>query len=158
VAVSNAACNTFDLVHSMQNSHNFGYLRPMHNTRLTNNFFDLNIKGKVFSSKAYGFVCYNKIVRDTFLELGFPSGKKSVSVKVPESILYSKNKELSFLGSKKKISSYLANQMPEDPEKIISGFQHKIMSKKKNNARNTYESPYSSMNNNSYNICIWITI
>ena len=61
---------------------------------LFNNFFSLDIKGKIFSSETYGFVCYNKIIRDALLELGFPSGKKSNYVKIPEIILNSKNKVL----------------------------------------------------------------
>lgn len=60
---------------------------------LFNNFFNLNIKGKKFPN-TYGFACYNKKVRDIFLELGFPKGKKSDSVRVPEIILNGKNKEL----------------------------------------------------------------
>ncbi|MFA7708254.1 MAG: LAGLIDADG family homing endonuclease [Candidatus Pacearchaeota archaeon] len=60
---------------------------------LLNNLFNLSINGKTFSS-TYGFVCYNRLVRETFLELGFPQGKKSDSVRVPKIILDSKNKEL----------------------------------------------------------------
>lgn len=60
---------------------------------LFNNFFNLNIKGKIFSSKTYGFICYEKVIRDLLLMAGFPAGKKSLSVEVPAIILNSKNRE-----------------------------------------------------------------
>ncbi len=59
---------------------------------LFNKIFNLNIKGREFSRGTYGFVTYSKNVRDIFVELGFPSGKKSLIIKVPKLILKSKNK------------------------------------------------------------------
>lgn len=59
---------------------------------LFNRSFNLDIKGKFFRRKTYGFVCYKNEVRDFLFEAGFPSGKKSFSLNVPRSILYSKDK------------------------------------------------------------------
>lgn len=56
-----------------------------------NKIFNLNIKGRLFSRGTYGFVCYIKKVRDKFLEMGFPDGKKSLIVRVPKLILNSKD-------------------------------------------------------------------
>ncbi len=61
---------------------------------LFNRVFALDIKGRYFSRGSYGFVCYKKGVRETLINFGFPSGKKSVSVKVPEIILNSGDKIL----------------------------------------------------------------
>ena len=58
---------------------------------LFNKVFDLDIRGKYFSRGSYGFVSYNKDIRDALVSLGFPVGKKSKSVKVPEQILQSKD-------------------------------------------------------------------
>ena len=61
---------------------------------LFNKVFNLNIKGRYFSRGNYGFVIYNKKVAQLLNELGFPFGKKSEIVKVPNFILKSKNKIL----------------------------------------------------------------
>jgi intein/homing endonuclease len=58
---------------------------------LFNNVFGLDLKGKSFSRRTYGFVCYKKEVRDILLSLGFPPCKKSKIVRVPQKILESKN-------------------------------------------------------------------
>ena len=55
---------------------------------LFNNVFDLTIRGKFFPSRGtYGFVVRDKNVLKIFEKLFFPSGSKSVSVKVPSIIL-----------------------------------------------------------------------
>lgn len=56
---------------------------------LFNKVFGLDIKGKHFSRGSYGFVSYKQEIRDVLMSLGFPIGKKSRSVKVPEPILKS---------------------------------------------------------------------
>lgn len=58
---------------------------------LINSIFKLNIKGKFFRKNLYGFITHNKEVRETLLNLGFPSGRKSINVRVPKIILASKN-------------------------------------------------------------------
>ena len=60
---------------------------------LFNKVFGLNITGKEFSRGSYGFVSYNKQLRETLMKLGFPSGEKSNIVSVPKLILESNNKE-----------------------------------------------------------------
>tara|TARA_Y100000310_G_C20683153_1_gene817296 strand:+ start:325 stop:1080 length:756 start_codon:yes stop_codon:yes gene_type:complete len=61
---------------------------------LINKVFKLNLNGRVFSRGTYGFVLYNKRIAEFLNGLGFPLGKKSKIVKVPELILKSKNKTL----------------------------------------------------------------
>ena len=61
---------------------------------LFNQIFRLNIKGRFFSRGSYGFVCYKRKVREVLLSFGFPAGKKSISVKVPDVIMKSNNKIL----------------------------------------------------------------
>ena len=61
---------------------------------LVNRYFDLNIKGRYFSRGTYGFVLYNKQVALFLNKLGFPFGKKSKVVGVPEFILKGNDKEL----------------------------------------------------------------
>ena len=56
---------------------------------LFNKFFDLQLNGRSFSRGSYGFVTYNKNVRDILIGLGFPKGKKSKIVKVPDLVLNS---------------------------------------------------------------------
>jgi intein/homing endonuclease len=56
---------------------------------LFNQVFGLDIKGKHFSRGSYGFVSYKQEIRETLVSLGFPLGKKSKSVKVPDFILKS---------------------------------------------------------------------
>ena len=56
---------------------------------LFNKCFGLSIASKTFSSKTYGFVSYDKSIRDFLLAMGFPKGKKSNIVRVPEQILKS---------------------------------------------------------------------
>ncbi len=51
--------------------------------------FGLDIKGKYFSRGSYGFVSYRQEIRAVLVNLGFPNGKKSKSVKVPDLILKS---------------------------------------------------------------------
>ena len=63
----------------------------LHVVPLFNKAFNLDIKGRAFTRGSYGFVCYKKEVRDVLIELGFPSGKKSKIVKVPNMILESNN-------------------------------------------------------------------
>lgn len=58
---------------------------------LFNQVFDLDIKGKLFSRGSYGFVSYKQEIRDALISLSFPTGKKSKSVKIPESILKSRD-------------------------------------------------------------------
>ncbi|MDO8623046.1 MAG: LAGLIDADG family homing endonuclease [archaeon] len=65
-----------------------------HVVLLFNNTFNLSIKGRYFSRGSYGFVCYKKEVRETLMNLGFPSGKKSLFVNVPNLILNSEDKTL----------------------------------------------------------------
>lgn len=62
-----------------------------HVVPLFNKVFNLNLKGRKFSRGTYGFVVYNKKIAEFFNELGFPFGKKSTIVKVPEKILDSKS-------------------------------------------------------------------
>lgn len=59
-----------------------------------NKAFKTKIKGRYFSRGTYGFVTYNKKIRDYLFSVGFPSGKKSHVVKVPQIILKSKNKKI----------------------------------------------------------------
>ena len=61
---------------------------------LFNKVFGLDMKGRSFSRGSYGFVTYNKEVRDILIKLGFPKGKKSKTVTVPKKILESKDKIL----------------------------------------------------------------
>lgn len=58
--------------------------------------FGLDVKGRYFSGKTYGFVCYRNELRDFLLKMGFPKGKKSAIVQVPQVILNSNDKTLSF--------------------------------------------------------------
>ena len=61
---------------------------------LFNKECNLEIKGRSFSRGTYGFVSYQKIVRDKLLEMGFPSKKKSLIVRIPKNILDSDNELL----------------------------------------------------------------
>ena len=61
---------------------------------LFNKVFCLDIKGRNFSRGTYGFVTYQKKVRDSLVSLGFPGGKKSKLVKVPELIIKNNNDEI----------------------------------------------------------------
>ncbi len=61
---------------------------------LVNNLFELNIKGKFFRNNLYGFVCYQKILRNVLISLGFPLGNKSSVVKVPKEIINSEDEEI----------------------------------------------------------------
>jgi len=62
---------------------------------LFNKVFDISIKGKFFPSRnTYGFVIRDKKVLDTFKNIGFPSGSKSLIVRIPEKILKSNNKKI----------------------------------------------------------------
>lgn len=62
-----------------------------HVTPLFNKVFNLDIEGKTFSRGSYGFVSYRKEIRDTLISLGFPKGKKSKTVRIPQQILESHN-------------------------------------------------------------------
>ncbi|MBI2507379.1 hypothetical protein HYV89_00310 [Candidatus Woesearchaeota archaeon] len=62
---------------------------------LFNNFFNLSIKGRFFTSKGtYGFWVVNKEIGNTLKEIGFPSGNKTKTVKVPNIILKSNNSSI----------------------------------------------------------------
>jgi len=61
---------------------------------LFNKCFSLEIKGKIFSQRTYGFISYEKRIRDFLLESGFPPGKKSNSVCIPKEILESKDNSI----------------------------------------------------------------
>ena len=63
----------------------------MHVVPSFNSVFSLNLKAREFSKGTYGFVIYNKKIAESFSQLGFPVGKKSLSVKIPLQILESKN-------------------------------------------------------------------
>lgn len=65
-----------------------------HVVPLFNKVFGMKIEGKLFSRGTYGLVCYKKSVRETLIALGFPSGPKSETVKVPNKIINSRNKIL----------------------------------------------------------------
>lgn len=69
----------------------------VHVIPLFNKVFNLDIKGKLFSRGSYGFVSYKQEVRDVLISLGFPAGKKSKIVKIPESIL--KNRDFKIYGA-----------------------------------------------------------
>jgi len=62
-----------------------------HVVPLFNKVFGLDIKGRYFSRGSYGFVNYDKRIRDVLIELGFPTGKKSLFVRVPPLILESRD-------------------------------------------------------------------
>ncbi len=65
---------------------------------LFNNFFNVKIKGKYFLSKGtYGFHLRNKKVTKFMINQGFPSGKKTLTVKIPNFILENKKLKESFL-------------------------------------------------------------
>ena len=60
---------------------------------LFNKLFGLSIAARYFPSRrTYGFRTYNKKVVELLIYLGFPSGKKTTIVSVPEIILKSNNK------------------------------------------------------------------
>lgn len=62
---------------------------------LFSNFFNISIEGKHFKSRnTYGFVIRNKKVVEKLHSVGFPYGKKTPTVKAPQFILESNNKEL----------------------------------------------------------------
>ncbi|MAG02783.1 hypothetical protein CMI42_05580 [Candidatus Pacearchaeota archaeon] len=61
---------------------------------LVNNVFKLNINGRYFRNNLYGFVCYQRILRDTLMSHGFPSGNKSSIVRIPRKIMESGNEEI----------------------------------------------------------------
>lgn len=57
--------------------------------------FDIEVRPhEKRSNSVYGFYVCNKMVIEKFRNLGFPIGKKTYSVKVPEIIYNSKNKEV----------------------------------------------------------------
>ena len=59
---------------------------------LFNRVFGLEIKGKFFPSRStYGFVIRERTVLNVFKQLGFPSGAKSLIVRVPDVITNSTN-------------------------------------------------------------------
>jgi intein/homing endonuclease len=58
---------------------------------LFNQAFGLNMNGKYFSRGTYGFISYRQEIRDALFKFGFPNGKKSDSVKVPELVLTSED-------------------------------------------------------------------
>jgi len=58
---------------------------------LVNELFELNLVGRIYSKGTYGFVTTNSKFR-IFNDLGFPYGKKSLRVRVPEEIFFSKDK------------------------------------------------------------------
>ena len=60
-----------------------------HVVPLFNKEFNLEIKSRFFSRGSYGFVSYKKEIRDSLILLGFPTGKKSRTVKIPKTILES---------------------------------------------------------------------
>jgi intein/homing endonuclease len=62
---------------------------------LFNKEFNLNLKGKFFKSRnTYGFVVRNRQVIEIFKKLGFPSGKKSTTVRCPKEILNSSDPKI----------------------------------------------------------------
>ena len=61
---------------------------------MINNVFSLDLKGRFFHKGNYGFVCYKKELRDFLFGVGFPSGKKSQYVCIPDVILNSKNSKM----------------------------------------------------------------
>ncbi|MBT4539225.1 hypothetical protein HOI26_03450 [Candidatus Woesearchaeota archaeon] len=66
-----------------------------HMIPLFNKTFNLKIEGKYFPSrKTYGFVVREPEVIEIFKQFGFPSGKKSTIIKVPDCILYSNSKKI----------------------------------------------------------------
>jgi len=65
-----------------------------HVVPLFNKVFNLNIKGRYFSRGTYGFVIWNIKVGSVFNDLGFPYGKKSLTVRIPRVILKGRNKLL----------------------------------------------------------------
>ena len=74
---------------------------------LFNQTFRLSIQGRYFPSRStYGFVIRDRTVLEKFKMLGFPSGSKSLSVRVPPEILKSKNKKI--------ISSFLRGYFDTD--------------------------------------------
>ena len=57
--------------------------------------FGIQIKGKFFNSRnTYGFVIRNEAVVNKMHKIGFPYGKKSLIVKIPEFILQSNNQNI----------------------------------------------------------------
>src|SRR3990167_1346399 len=58
---------------------------------LFNKVFNLDIKGRAFSRGSYGFVSYRNEIRDALIGLGFPKGKKSETVRIPQLVLESKD-------------------------------------------------------------------
>ena len=65
-----------------------------HVVPLFNKIFNLKVKGRYFSRGSYGFVIYSKKLAEFFNSFGFPYGKKSLSVSVPEAILRGGNKKI----------------------------------------------------------------
>ena len=62
---------------------------------LFNRFFKLSIKGRFFPSKGtYGFWVSSCEIGKTLMELGFPSGNKTKTVKVPSIILNSNDSSI----------------------------------------------------------------
>ena len=63
-----------------------------HVVPLFNKVFNFSLMGKEFRKGTYGIVTYKKTVRDTLVSLGFPSGKKSKTVRIPKTIRESEEK------------------------------------------------------------------
>jgi hypothetical protein len=62
---------------------------------LINNLFNLSTSGKFFKSRnTYGVVVRDKNVLQVLANLGFPSGKKTTIVKIPQVILESENNQI----------------------------------------------------------------
>lgn len=62
---------------------------------LFNKFFNISVKGKFFPSRStYGFVIRDRLILQRFKEMGFPSGKKSLIIKIPNCIKFSKNHKI----------------------------------------------------------------
>jgi len=66
-----------------------------HVVPLFERFFKIKIKPKFFKSRnTYGFVIRDKKIIEFMHSLGFPYGKKTLTVKVPEFILASRNLDI----------------------------------------------------------------
>lgn len=62
---------------------------------LFNKTFGLAIKGRFYPHRrTYGFKTSNRLVLNTFKELGFPSGAKSLTIRVPLEVLNSNDKKV----------------------------------------------------------------
>jgi hypothetical protein len=62
---------------------------------LFNKVFDLSVNGKFFVPRnTYGFRIHHKKVIQSMMKLGFPSGKKTLIVSIPNQIINCKNKKI----------------------------------------------------------------